>query len=347
MSLLVVTPYVFKDVNPDIPDLKLTAKRYTLSEGVTKSTSEPTFTLFLTHGNGNHKEHWEPTIERLFSLQGTGTCPHIVEAWSFDWQNHGDGAVINQDVLERRKPGISLRIWAQALVSCLQTDLISKRRLVAVGHSAGSTALLLSIMAMAETRKPFELLIVIEPHLIPRKVYEHAMREGSAMAKRVVALRRGILSRRDTWPTKEYALQWLSTRMPWKLWDKNILQIYVEHGLRIVHSSTKLGSTIVTLKCSKLQEEANYTQDSESGDTFKVYEHLHTICATLPVHVVFGERDDVMPRFTQDLLVRSHRMASVTRIPNAGHQVLEEAPAATADVIARILKKHDASLPKL
>jgi hypothetical protein len=86
---------------------------------------------------------------------------------------------------------------------------------------------LLSIMAMAETRKFFELLIVIEPHLIPRKVYEHAMREGSAMAKRVVALRRGILARRDTWPTKEYALQWLSTRMPWKLWDKNILQIYV------------------------------------------------------------------------------------------------------------------------
>jgi hypothetical protein len=88
-----------------------------------------------------------------------------------------------------------------------------------------------------------------------------------------------------------------------------------EHGLQAVHSSTKLGSTVVTLKCSKVQEEANYTQDSESGDTFKVYEHLHTICAALPVHVVFGERDDVMFVLVQCLVSVSHKGVTGHALP--------------------------------
>ena len=42
------------------------------------------------------KEHWEPTIDRLFRLQAATTGqPVIREVWAPDWQTHGDSAVLN------------------------------------------------------------------------------------------------------------------------------------------------------------------------------------------------------------------------------------------------------------
>jgi len=53
------------------------------------------------------KEIWEPTIERIFSLQNTGTNAdgreRIREIWSFDWQNHGDAAILNRVALDDRR----------------------------------------------------------------------------------------------------------------------------------------------------------------------------------------------------------------------------------------------------
>lgn len=49
------------------------------------------------------KEQWEPVIQRLFQLQETEAELHrIREAWSFDWQSHGDAAVLNYNVLKDR-----------------------------------------------------------------------------------------------------------------------------------------------------------------------------------------------------------------------------------------------------
>lgn len=50
------------------------------------------------------KEHWEPTIQRLFesSFGSTiGSVPVIREAWAFDWQTHGDSAVHNAEALSQ------------------------------------------------------------------------------------------------------------------------------------------------------------------------------------------------------------------------------------------------------
>lgn len=49
------------------------------------------------------KEQWEPVIQRLFQFQETEAEVHrIREAWSFDWQSHGDAAVLNHNVLKDR-----------------------------------------------------------------------------------------------------------------------------------------------------------------------------------------------------------------------------------------------------
>ena len=53
------------------------------------------------------KEQWEPVIEKLFTSQRKMDKAHrIREAWSFDWQNHGDAAVLNRQALKVGKRGV-------------------------------------------------------------------------------------------------------------------------------------------------------------------------------------------------------------------------------------------------
>lgn len=104
--------------------LKMSAKRYTyaLSDRNTHG-----LTLIFAHGIGSRrfqlnllqlralivyypvidKEHWEPVLQHIFQLQNSkGESYRIREAWSFDWQNHGDSAVLNYAALKAQKPGV-------------------------------------------------------------------------------------------------------------------------------------------------------------------------------------------------------------------------------------------------
>lgn len=111
----------------DIPnDLPITAKRYTFDNS---SENADGLTLILAHCVGARmlavpfhlfntlpelvyctcadKEQWEPTLLHLFESQNSlPRHSQIREAWSFDWQNHGDAAILNKDILEQRPTGI-------------------------------------------------------------------------------------------------------------------------------------------------------------------------------------------------------------------------------------------------
>ena len=102
--------------------LKTVAKRYTFgnsadnSEGLTLlfahcigSRKSPSFTRMTCQGKHIEvdKEQWEPTITQIFHRQQHKDAAHRVrEAWSFDWQNHGDAAVLNREALKSRPDGV-------------------------------------------------------------------------------------------------------------------------------------------------------------------------------------------------------------------------------------------------
>lgn len=46
------------------------------------------------------KEQWEPTLEKLFDLSRGSSTFRIREAWAFDWQNHGDSAIMNEGIIQ-------------------------------------------------------------------------------------------------------------------------------------------------------------------------------------------------------------------------------------------------------
>lgn len=94
--------------------LTMAAKRYTYRDG---DAARDGVTLLMFHGLGQRessttpdsldltlyqdKEQWEPVIEKLYALRSdTASSSQIREAWSFDWQSHGESAVLNEKALE-------------------------------------------------------------------------------------------------------------------------------------------------------------------------------------------------------------------------------------------------------
>lgn len=107
------------------------------------------------------KEQWEPIIEQTFQLQqGKARHQRVREAWSFDWQSHGDAAVLNRELLEtNRADGVCASLlcvsafwvylyfvlaayeWAEAISTFVRSPRMQGRRIVGVGHSAGAGAM--------------------------------------------------------------------------------------------------------------------------------------------------------------------------------------------------------------
>ena len=100
--------YVF-DPRPRLP-FRIAAKRYWIEErpdGIGRDNFSKTcqwedvLTLVLTSGNGAQKEHWEPTIQRLFENQKTAPqrTVRFHDMWSLDMPNQGDSAMLNEETL--------------------------------------------------------------------------------------------------------------------------------------------------------------------------------------------------------------------------------------------------------
>ena len=123
MITLDVQPLVFDcPATEQGPSLKLTVKRYS-----TAASENDGLTLLFAHCIGGRKyeylddeysgcltislidkEIWEPVIVTIFKIQGSKPKNlRIREAYSFDWQTHGDAAILNEEALKARKDGVS------------------------------------------------------------------------------------------------------------------------------------------------------------------------------------------------------------------------------------------------
>ncbi|KAF8816217.1 hypothetical protein BYT27DRAFT_7238055 [Phlegmacium glaucopus] len=306
--------------------LKMTGKRYTTSFSQNEVNG---LTLLFTHCIGSHKEQWEPVIESLFTLQQKVDKAHrIREAWSFDWQNHGDAAVHNRELLKVRTEGVSVHEWWPAITDFVRSPYMKGHRIVPVGHSAGAATVILTTKGMLYHELPYVAMVLIEPTMMTREVFNAHLDDRMASMDSVVA---ATSARRDFWLSKEQAFEYFKGRFPWKSWDPRVLRLLTEHGLE------ELPSGGVTLKCDKKQEAISYP-DVEPH--FEGTLQFGRICHSLPIHVIWGTRIDFWPEYSQNALSDASEgrvVASVTRIQQAGHMVVQEQPELVSQAIRDIL----------
>ncbi|CAG8648404.1 16521_t:CDS:2, partial [Gigaspora rosea] len=145
------------------------------------------------------------------------------DMWTLDCSNHGDSAMLNQDILPEKF------VWSDFARDILQLKTNYWCRAF--------------IRLMAETFRPGTLasILVIEPILRPTvlKVFE--------------LTHTTVTKRRDKWPDREAAHANFSKSKFFQSWDPEMLNLYVQYGLY------ELPSGKVTLKCSKDQESLQHS----------------------------------------------------------------------------------------
>ncbi|KAF6749300.1 Alpha/beta hydrolase fold-1 [Ephemerocybe angulata] len=286
------------------------AKRYTTPSSIRDTEG---LTLLFTHCNGSHKEEWDLVISRLFALQKhKPESVRIREAWSFDRQNHGDAAVLNAHALVKRGDTVSLYEWAHALRSFVDSPLLRGHHLVALGHSAGATAWMLTTFSPPPI--PYTALFLIEPTITPQHIFERELAERQSYMDLVVQL---TLNRKSEWKTKDAAYAYFKKRIPWSMWDDRAVRMFVEHGL---HDAPDVRRGL-TLKWTKEQEAASYPDTKPHHESAV---QLAKISKAVPVHLIWGERVEFMPEYLRDALSDQNEgmdVASVSYVEDAGHMV--------------------------
>ncbi|PPQ74685.1 hypothetical protein CVT26_007668 [Gymnopilus dilepis] len=309
--------------------LDMAAKRYTKNSSEKQTQG---LTLLFAHCIGAHKEQWEPVIDRLFDLQEPKKAPYrIREAWSFDWQSHGDSATLNRERLQRSRPyATSGYEWAAAIAGFIESPRLKDHRVVVVGHSAGAGAMVHSTRYLHQPCN-YNAIILVEPSFVPRELFHFHQREQLASLQLVYS---ATAARRNSWNSRRDAFDYFRKRMPCSLWDERVLKLYVEHGLE---DSVGQDGPCVVLKCDKFHEATSYC-DAEPA--FEAAVHVKGLSTSLPVHFIWGSKNDFVPEFVKRVIsdpAEGRRFASITKIDGCGHMVVQENPDKLALTIAQLL----------
>ncbi|KAF7358637.1 AB hydrolase-1 domain-containing protein [Mycena sanguinolenta] len=327
--------YTF-DPRPHYP-LLLSVNRYW--DPSSPHLDDPTATtLIFTHGTGFHKEQFEPTIQDLYNLVPTDG-PKIREVWSIDAPNHGDSAVLNERALRSGyEPVFGWQEYSHALHALLAgmgtgIDVkFSKRRLVLIGHSMGAIVNVFALTYQPELEPEFLIMVdIMGLTTHARPMVEKSLTEGSSR-------------RRDIWPSRAEAYRLLRERPLWRTWDDRVLRIFVEKGMRPLPTLEYPDNEGVTLKCTRKQETATY-RGALAGPT--VYSLMKSTVQRFPTHFVGGSINDRLPRAVKDEFFAKavgdvRNLASFTRVPDAGHLMVQTHPAALATALLDVLtKEHD------
>ncbi|KAJ7463512.1 hypothetical protein B0H11DRAFT_2053173 [Mycena galericulata] len=307
--------------------LTMTAKRYSTKESLANVDG---ITLLFGHGVGAHKEIWEPIIEDIFRLQ---KHQRVREAWALDRQDHGDAAVLNCDELVRSRPdGVYSYEWSEAIAAFACSPRMQGHRIVAISHSAGAISMVGSTKYMNVESGPYIAMILVEPSMVAAELDPYT--EGG-----IGPLTAAIRVRRDTWASREAAHGWMKARFPWNVWDPRVLRVHIDHGFK----DTPDGK--VTLKCDK-SHEANAFMDKVAH--FDSVDQVGRVCRTLPFHIVWGDRDDIVPEAGKGSISdrsQGRYVASITRM-EGGHMLVQENPSKLTVEICRLLETIDAQRPR-
>ncbi|MEK7795064.1 MAG: alpha/beta hydrolase [Candidatus Hydrogenedentota bacterium] len=244
--------------------------------------------LLLCHCTGTHGRIWDPLVPKLAER---------FHVYAPDTRGHGDsGQPSTKDDYRWSLSGQDVRNVASALGF--------PPKAFAVGHSAGA-----SHICYAEHQAPgtFGRVVLIDPIIGPAQ----AFRSENPLA----ALSR---KRKNDFASREEARARYASKPPMNAWRPDVLDAYVEHGLRDVSGG-------VTLKCPGPIEAMVY----EGSGATDVFEDLGRL--DLDVLLITSEHSDV--RRLVELQKDRFKRVRFEVIPGASHFIPQEKPAEIADYI--------------
>ncbi|KAJ7836529.1 Alpha/beta hydrolase fold-1 [Mycena leptocephala] len=300
------------------------------------SPCEDGLTLVFLHAMSLHKETFEPMLEHLLA-----TVTTIKDVWSIDNPNHGRSSVLNQGLLvgPSYREYWSAAEYARATYSFLSSSShgidFSARRLVGFAHSSAVSALMMLLRdnEFSLSKKNtfnFTSLILLDPALLPPQFPSTTVL--SNMFGKFAS------SKRDKWPARIAAYQYLAAHPAFKAWDPRALRLFVNCALRDADSGSE-----VVLSCSRAQEAGFYLSPTADYKARPVEIFVELARANeLPIHIITCLKDEykgqTLPsKEFQIAQVRSTTRGSVQVLDRGGHMFPQVEPALCADAIQRAL----------
>ncbi|MHB8577177.1 MAG: alpha/beta fold hydrolase, partial [Dehalococcoidia bacterium] len=183
--------------------------------------------LLFLHPTGFHAHVWEPYAEHLAAR---------FRCLALDTRGHGDSD----------KPGVyGWTDFADDLEAAL--DHLGLASVVGIGHSAGATSI-----AVVAARRPdlFARVVLLDPILF--------LGEPTPSNRTDNALFAAARRRRMRFASREAMLENYAAKPPFAAWDRRLLELYVNHGVRDLPDGDVDGVDRVELKCSGEDEAEMY-----------------------------------------------------------------------------------------
>ncbi|KAJ7155421.1 Alpha/beta hydrolase fold-1 [Mycena crocata] len=297
------------------------------------SPCENGLTLIVLHAMSLHKETFAPMLEHL--LAGSTT---IKDVWSIDNPNHGRSSTLNQGLLTSPsyREYWSAAEYARATYSFLSSAShgvdFSSCRLVGLAHSSAASSLMMLLrdkeFSSPGFALPFTSVVLLDPALLPPQF------PSTTVLSKMFGKFAG--TKRDKFPTRAAAHQYLAAHPAFKAWDSRALRSFVDCALR------DSGSEVV-LSCSRAQEAGFYlspTADYKARPV-EIFTEL-TRADELPIHIITCLKDEykgqTLPsKEFQIAQVESTTRGSIQVLDRGGHMFPQVEPALCANAIQRAL----------
>jgi len=326
-----VTDFVLTERAPRRP-YRLAVKRYQFPDYT--PGSQPGTILIAIHPAGCSKEIWEPFLEELAQLDAKSLF--IKEVWSFESPDSGESAVLNEKLLFDDPKHVTLEEFTHGGLSWLRSGLIQdmdKHRVVAVGHSAGAcVAVWMASMYKVEENKTLDGLILIEAN---KEIFHYNEPFDKLGMHMFIKFTR---SRKDIWPSKEEAREYLVKRAPYKSWDSRAVDAYVKHCLRPLPTPWYPDRQGVTLSQTREQEVNCY--DGVKPEMFTISQILPYVRQFQPIHIFVSDQSPLRPSDERCKELASFPGVSLSYFPpGSGHLIVEEQPKTAALAVFDALHK--------
>jgi lipase len=252
--------------------------------------------IVLVHATGFHAYVWRPIAENL------GRDYRVI---AFDQRGHGDS--------DKPESGYAWEVFGTDLYRVLTR--LHVHPIVAVGHSAGATAIALCAAAHPGL---IQRAVLIDPILFPRAPEGQVIQNSLAHRAR---------KRRMVWESRAAMFHSFHAREPFKLWREDVLWAYIEEGTVLRPDGH------VELKCPGAIEAQVYEM-APRLDGFGILSQVK-----IPVLLLRGESSDAFPEASAVHARSLLPHAELKTIARSTHFVPMERP----DAVERLVRQFVSS----
>lgn len=266
--------------------------------------------LHMLHGNGFCSRMYQPMLQILAT---------DFDLFLSDAQGHGDSDHGGAFVGWNRSAELATDAWLA------HRHLYPDVPIYGVGHSFGGV---LTALIHSEANSPFQAIVLLDPVLFTQTMLTTMAALSSVRLYHKNPLAKAALRRRQHWPDKQSAINYLTNRGMFANWHPDALAAYIDHALKPSEHG-------LSLKCLPQRE-----ADIFASFPHKLWQQLATPCP--PVKVLFGDKTYPFIEKSLHKWQKSNSAVNTERV-SGGHCFMQEHPQQTADNVKAAISELNSS----